>query len=432
MDNYRGIYFNNQKEQKYFEGGAHFKYKDLYNKLLELYNKRNNIYFPHKYLDLYLSPRNNNKNIEKNEDNNSIKIVKNEKSCTNSKKKTRNKKNNSKLSDSDSKDDDHYKEINLNILDKSKDNNNFYNDLNNLKYETSRLSYYNKMFLKIHHNSINKNYQFSNRKNKNNISVKNEIKGKEYQKSKNITNIQINKSINDKNKKNKSNKNPIKTIYNYCYLKYENNNTKKMPKLKTNNDKNKYIFDIGKYSYNLYDNIYLKNKIQNNLKQLKYNSLVKENNIKKNSISSISKNKDKSNKKSIRSISKNKDISNNISIRSIDKNYINQKKNNTKRLQCHIDSVDYSSIYQGLNSIKTPTYKIKNGIFKNNITKITNEPIYNIKMIINKKNYENLLNQVNKNKTSYAKIKKNQLSFTKSKKLNNKEIVNKEIFKRDT
>ena len=92
MDNYRGIYFNNQKEQKYFEGGAHFKYKDLYNKLLELYNKRNNIYFPHKYLDLYLSPRNNNKNIEKNEDNNSIKIVKNEKSCTNSKKKTRNKK----------------------------------------------------------------------------------------------------------------------------------------------------------------------------------------------------------------------------------------------------------------------------------------------------------------------------------------------------
>ena len=36
-------------------------------------------------------------------------------------------------------------------------------------------------------------------------------------------------------------------------------------------------------------------------------------------------------------------------------------------------------------------------------------------MIINKKNYENLLNQVNKNKTSYAKIKKNQLSFTKRK-----------------
>ena len=84
-----------------------------------------------------------------------------------------------------------------------------------------------------------------------------------------------------------------------------------------------------------------------------------------------------------------------------------------------------------INCIKTPNYKIKNEILNKN-NKISNEPVYNIKTILNKNNrYEELLNQVNKNQTSYAKIKKNQLSFTKSKKSYNKEIA-KERIKRDT
>ena len=36
MENYKGIYYNDTKEQKYYEGGAHFKYKFLYNVLLSL------------------------------------------------------------------------------------------------------------------------------------------------------------------------------------------------------------------------------------------------------------------------------------------------------------------------------------------------------------------------------------------------------------
>lgn len=28
-DDYKGIYFNDDNEQQYFEGGAHFQYKDL-------------------------------------------------------------------------------------------------------------------------------------------------------------------------------------------------------------------------------------------------------------------------------------------------------------------------------------------------------------------------------------------------------------------
>ena len=34
MEEYKGIYYNDDKEQQYYEGGAHFKYKELY-KILE-------------------------------------------------------------------------------------------------------------------------------------------------------------------------------------------------------------------------------------------------------------------------------------------------------------------------------------------------------------------------------------------------------------
>ena len=36
MDNYKGIYYKETKEQKYYEGGAHFPYKVLFNILLNL------------------------------------------------------------------------------------------------------------------------------------------------------------------------------------------------------------------------------------------------------------------------------------------------------------------------------------------------------------------------------------------------------------
>ena len=36
MDDYKGIYYNDEKQQKFFEGGAHFPYKDLYNRLIRL------------------------------------------------------------------------------------------------------------------------------------------------------------------------------------------------------------------------------------------------------------------------------------------------------------------------------------------------------------------------------------------------------------
>ena len=38
IDNYKGVYFGNDtNEQQFYEGGAHFKYSDLYNILENLY-----------------------------------------------------------------------------------------------------------------------------------------------------------------------------------------------------------------------------------------------------------------------------------------------------------------------------------------------------------------------------------------------------------
>ena len=82
MENYKGIYYNESKEQKYFEGGAHFKYKDLFMILKALggimpedkyfysnihknidinKNKNSNIYsFPIKEKDKKLKPKTRN------------------------------------------------------------------------------------------------------------------------------------------------------------------------------------------------------------------------------------------------------------------------------------------------------------------------------------------------------------------------------------
>jgi hypothetical protein len=37
MEEYKGIYYGDTNEQKFYEGGAHFKYSDLYKILEKLY-----------------------------------------------------------------------------------------------------------------------------------------------------------------------------------------------------------------------------------------------------------------------------------------------------------------------------------------------------------------------------------------------------------
>ena len=277
-----------------------------------------------------------------------------------------------------------------------------------IKNSTNRLLYYNKGYHKMHHNSINKNYALYNKNMKKNLSVIDKYKEKDKQISFDTKYNDINNSTRFYNHKNRSSDN--KNIYNHCYLKFSNNNEKKMKKIKTNNNKKKYIFNIRYYPYNINDNIYLKNKIRNKLKQNKNHSLINE-----NSMSNLPKMKKNSYNKYIRSTDKN-----------------NNDKIKVKKKGHHIKSVDYSSIYFCLNKIKTPNYK--NEIISYQKSKIDNEtPIYNIKTVLNKsKNYEDFLNQVKNNKSSYTKIKQNQLILNKSKKLYNKDSFIKEKFKRDT
>ncbi len=40
MEEYKGIYYGDTTEQQFYEGGAHFKYIDLYKKLEILYQKQ--------------------------------------------------------------------------------------------------------------------------------------------------------------------------------------------------------------------------------------------------------------------------------------------------------------------------------------------------------------------------------------------------------
>ena len=409
MENYRGIYYNNNKKQIFYEAGAHFKYKDLYDKLTEIYNKKNNINFGKPKLSILIfSPKNYCNFNDKIKDNKN-KVIKKGNNSSNSKKKTRNKKiTNNNYIDSESL-DNNYKEINLNNIfrnskDKSIDSKNYYQK-NYIKNTTERLLNYKKKKQNPHNNSINEKYKQN--------YINTYVVSKDKQNIANIKYNAVNKSINKK----KNNSNTNNTIYNYSYLDYENNYFKKNKKIKANNQNNKSTFNIGIYKYNLYDSIFLKNKIKNKLKlkQYKYNSFVKENSISKNSVS-YTKIKEKS---------KNKYIS------SYDKNINGKYTKDTKKPQNHIKSINYASIYLGINKNKTPKHNIKN-ISNDKNTILLHESIYNIKKILNrhynKKKY--LKNGIIKNQTSYAKIKKNQLSLTK--RLHNKEIFVKERLKRDT
>ena len=46
MNEYKGIYYNDNTKQQYYEGGAHFKYNDLYKILEELVKKINSKKIP--------------------------------------------------------------------------------------------------------------------------------------------------------------------------------------------------------------------------------------------------------------------------------------------------------------------------------------------------------------------------------------------------
>lgn len=46
MEEYKGIYYNDDSEKQYYEGGAHFKYEELFKALESLAKKANSKKIP--------------------------------------------------------------------------------------------------------------------------------------------------------------------------------------------------------------------------------------------------------------------------------------------------------------------------------------------------------------------------------------------------
>ena len=68
MENYKGIFYNDEKEKKYYEGGAHFKYSDLVKKLLTLKDYLDKYKERHYSISKFygdLTPKSYQENIEK-------------------------------------------------------------------------------------------------------------------------------------------------------------------------------------------------------------------------------------------------------------------------------------------------------------------------------------------------------------------------------
>ena len=73
MEEYKGIYYNHNAEQQYYEGGAHFKYIELYKILEEIAKKANSKKIPKTIKqNTYLSmrTRNNKNNLSQSKTNN--------------------------------------------------------------------------------------------------------------------------------------------------------------------------------------------------------------------------------------------------------------------------------------------------------------------------------------------------------------------------
>ena len=134
MEEYKGIYYNESKEEKFFEGGAHFRYKDLFQILLALGGilPNGNYYYSIAFNKDNINT-NNNRNI------NPIiglgKVVTNEKDKKN-KPKTRNINNMNYINHPNTK-------INLNTKKIIKKTNLFINKLNHIKQKKIIINNFN-------------------------------------------------------------------------------------------------------------------------------------------------------------------------------------------------------------------------------------------------------------------------------------------------
>jgi hypothetical protein len=263
MENYKGIYYNDSKEKKYFEGGAHFKYDSLFKALLSLGGKL-------KEEECYDNPCfDHNDNEEQTQINKDINYLfrKIEKKVP--KYKTRNLANFKYLNNPNTK-------ILLNTRNVRKkgklfvrngSNNHSRNVKNNYIFEKNNSSYVNKTT--VSNNSIKKNI---NNKLINYFLYKKKISKKsEERNDENVNKININPNINDQ-----SISNCLKYIHNRnrsdVIININNNNlNNNIVSKKIESDNNFYIknnqdlVNINKSSYMIKNNNNKKTDIRNNI-----------------------------------------------------------------------------------------------------------------------------------------------------------------------
>ena len=404
MENYKGIYYKDTKEQKFYEGGAHFKYKSLFNILLSLGGL-----LPDENYNYNIST-NNIKNINKPmKDLNSLLIKVEGKQ---SKFKTRNIAqfnyvNNPNTQIKQNSQNKHlHKKNTLSLKDyNSKNNNNYY-------FLNKKNSYYKRAITSI---SINDDF-YKNNINNNLIQIlfnkkrfpqKNEEKTSDMFNSEKYPNFNCSKFIHNRNRSdviennNKAFNNKINVINQYDSVnKSSNKNINKSPinKNNINLSNNIYSLEINGQDNNNTTSNNNKEEItnKNNINNLVYGknkiALLKENSKINNHLSFYS-NKMKKSRNII-----NKNI---IGYNTNENNKINNDYNYKKK---SINNNYFLNTYE--NNKKTDNDNLENKTV-NNITSYNN----NIFNAINIKNKEKILKSNGNNLIiqKYTRKKINQM-----------------------
>ena len=294
MINYKGIFYHEEKEKKFYEGGAHFKYSDLVNRLLDLELEISKNQTSSKNI----IPQNNN-NLNINNEEKEIKIYSKEKNNNNSNLLTIN---------------NHPIQNGIKIIPTHK------YVLNTEKNEAKEKSKKKRLIELLNYNS-----KISPFKNNNN----------NYKKVLTIGNNSKDKNIKRKSLNTIGNKDILLESNNYLSL-YINNKNSKNKKLKINNNlpliQSPYYNNIS--NKNLFDNNTNNNEIKNNIDNiinlkhiskfsLNKTKISKDNLFLKNKLISpvnISKNNNRNNAFSIDYSESNKNYKNFDTINIIKKN----------------------------------------------------------------------------------------------------------------
>ena len=365
MDNYKGIYYKETKEQKYYEGGAHFQYKVLYNILLDLggviYQDDNS----NNYFQDYLS-------IKKQKEKNMIKY------------KTRNLEQNNYINMN-----------NPNTLVKYSSQNIFFNNEKNKKNYISRN---NNILYNDNNSELNKrSYATSiniNQAKKNNIDN-------------HLLKILLNKKEKEKNYEEKNNdESSNENKYSFMNF-YKNVHYRNRSEFSTNIEinRNNKINKVDKNAENSKNDFrtYIRNKI-NIIKN--YNS--------KSSLEFNRKNKESNNEKE--KVNKNNQF---ISVQrqnSNSKHYLSYYQNVSKKSRNNNNILDHKTTYEN-NKNDSSNNCPKKAINKNLLKTTDNENIINNCFLFNINKAKNFSNYtINNSKGLNNKQKQNDLIFQKYKK----------------